>query len=49
MTTPSKTIKINTDENGMALHGHDAVAYFTASKPTPGSSLFTHRWNGATW
>jgi YHS domain-containing protein len=34
---------------GPALQGHDAVAYFTDGKPTPGDARFTHEWNGATW
>lgn len=32
-----------------ALDGYDPVAYFTDSKPVPGSDEFTHEWNGATW
>jgi YHS domain-containing protein len=34
---------------GVAINGHDPVAYFTASKPVPGNPAFEARWNGATW
>ncbi len=33
----------------VALGGHDAVAYFTESRPTQGSFEFEYRWKGATW
>lgn len=34
-------IDTNTDENGVILAGHDAVAYFTENKPVVGSAEFT--------
>ena len=49
---------INTLENsgffsykpsGTAIRGTDTVAYFTESKPVPGSDEFTKEWQGATW
>jgi YHS domain-containing protein len=40
---------VNGADKGPALQGHDAVAYFTDGKPTPGDARFTHEWNGATW
>lgn len=40
---------VNVDAQGVALHGRDAVAYFTDSKAVPGSARFEHQWNGARW
>lgn len=34
---------------GVALKGHDAVAYFKEGKPVKGSKEFQHQWMGATW
>jgi hypothetical protein len=34
---------------GVAIEGTDPVAYFSAGRPTPGSSDFEHEWMGATW
>lgn len=36
-------------DRGLAIRGHDAVAYFTAGRPVRGSAAFAHDWNGATW
>jgi YHS domain-containing protein len=36
-------------ENGVAIAGADAVAYFTEGAYVPGSADFTHAWGGATW
>jgi YHS domain-containing protein len=36
-------------DNGIAIHGYDAVAYFTQSKPVKGDSKFSLKWNDATW
>ena len=36
-------------EDGIAIDGTDAVAYFTEGAPVPGSPDITHSWNGATW
>lgn len=40
-------VNTETDENGVILAGHDAVAYFTESKPVVGSAAFTSVHNGA--
>ncbi|CAH9049376.1 hypothetical protein PSECIP111854_00009 [Pseudoalteromonas sp. CIP111854] len=37
----------DTDENGVTLAGHDAVAYFTENKPVVGSTKFTAVYNDA--
>lgn len=34
---------------GVAIRGHDPVAYFVESKPVKGSDDFEVEWNGATW
>ncbi|NJN31270.1 MAG: YHS domain-containing protein [Synechococcales cyanobacterium RM1_1_8] len=36
-------------EKGIAIRGADPVAYFMAAAYVPGSSEFTHDWQGATW
>lgn len=36
-------------EDGVAIDGTDAVAYFTEGKPVAGSPEFSHDWMGATW
>ncbi|MCG8692993.1 MAG: hypothetical protein MI806_17465 [Minwuiales bacterium] len=36
-------------EDGIAIDGTDAVAYFTQGKPVAGSPDFSHDWMGATW
>jgi YHS domain-containing protein len=35
--------------NGVAVGGYDPVAFFTAGKPTPGKTEFTHDHDGAVW
>lgn len=40
---------VDADANGLALRGHDPVAYFTSAKPTPGRSEYTATANGATY
>ncbi len=35
--------------DGAAIHGYDAVAYFTDNKAVKGDSLITYSWNGAEW
>ena len=40
---------VNVDAEGLALHGHDPVAYFTEGKAVPGVARFEHQWNGARW
>lgn len=40
-------VDTETDENGIILAGHDAVAYFTEGKPVLGSSEYTAVYNDA--
>lgn len=40
-------IDTQTDENGVILAGHDAVAYFTEDKPVLGIAEFSSVYNGA--
>lgn len=40
---------VNVDAQGVALHGHDPVAYFTQGKAVRGAAQFEHQWNGARW
>jgi hypothetical protein len=35
--------------DGAAIHGYDAVAYFTEGKAIKGDSLLSFNWNGAAW
>lgn len=46
---PTSTSAVNTDEQGIALHGYDPVAYFTVGKPTKGSARHTATFDGATY
>jgi YHS domain-containing protein len=41
--------QVDTDDNGVALQGHDPVAYQTEEKPVMGSDEFTAEYNGATY
>lgn len=36
-------------DNGKAIHGYDAVAFFTQSKPVMGRDSLMYQWNGASW
>ena len=36
-------------DDGIAIDGTDAVAYFTQGKPVAGSPHITHDWMGVTW
>ena len=40
---------VNVDAQGVALHGHDAVSYFTDGKAVLGAAQFEHQWHGARW
>ena len=40
---------VNVDDSGIAIHGHDPVAYFVLGEATPGKSVFSVEWSGATW
>lgn len=41
--------KINTNDQGLALEGHDPVAFFTVGQPTKGLATITARHHGATF
>jgi YHS domain-containing protein len=45
----SSKAAINVDNAGIALHGYDPVAYFTAGKPTTGDKQFSAKHDGATY
>ena len=45
----SSKAAINIDNTGVALRGHDPVAYFTAGKPTAGDKQFSAKHDGATY
>lgn len=38
---------VNTDQQGIALHGYDPVAYFTVGAPAKGNAKFTATFEGA--
>lgn len=40
---------VNTTVTGLAIRGHDPVAYFTKGEPTPGEVNITADYNGATY
>jgi hypothetical protein len=40
---------VNLSRGQLAVRGYDAVAYWTAGRPTLGAAEFEHRWNGAVW
>ncbi len=40
---------INSDDNGVAIHGYDTVAYFTKGKPVKGKKKYSYKWKGAKW
>jgi len=40
---------LNVDATGLALKGHDPVAYFTAARATPGLPQFNASFGGATY
>ena len=40
---------INTNKEGIAIKGYDAVAYFIMGKPIVGKREFQHDWNDAKW
>lgn len=40
---------LNVNDTGVAMHGFDPVAYYTAGEPTKGSAAFAATWQGATW
>ena len=40
---------IYTNSDGVALNGHDPVAYFTVGAPTKGNPSISREWSGAIW
>jgi len=34
---------------GIAVHGYDAVAFFTEKKPVKGSEQFAYTWQNTNW
>ena len=42
-------IKLNTDNDGLALRGFDAVAYFAVDNAVKGDAKYEYVWNGAKW
>lgn len=42
-------VAINADSSGLALRGHDPVAYFTQGAPTPGDRAISAVHDGATY
>ncbi len=47
--TMSQVLPMNVNADGVAIHGYDPVAYFTAGAPTKGTTAFTATWQGATF
>ncbi|MFK7869088.1 MAG: YHS domain-containing (seleno)protein [Roseobacter sp.] len=45
---PTKKPTVYSNE-GIAIDGTDAVAYFTLGGPVAGDAALTHDWNGVTW
>jgi YHS domain-containing protein len=43
------TAKINTGSDGIAVHGHDVVAYFLEGRAVKGTSEFEYAWQDAKW
>jgi YHS domain-containing protein len=41
--------EINVDDDGLAIRGYDAVAYFTRHAAVRGSAEHSLRWKGAEW
>jgi YHS domain-containing protein len=42
-------MKIDKDQNGIAINGYDPVAYLSDMKPEMGMSKYQYEWMGATW
>jgi YHS domain-containing protein len=40
---------VNINEDAVAIHGYDPVAYFDAGEAEPGQSNLSYKWSGATW
>jgi YHS domain-containing protein len=48
-SSTGKSIGVNTDGNGLALRGFDAVAYFAVENAVKGDGKYEYVWNGAKW
>ena len=42
-------MRIDKDENGLAIKGYDPVAYFTDGKAVMGKTAHSYKWNDAEW
>ncbi len=40
---------INSNDDGVAIHGYDTVAYFTKEEPVKGRKKYSYKWRGAKW
>jgi YHS domain-containing protein len=40
---------VNTNLNGLAVKGYDAVAYFIEGEPIKGTEDFEYQWQGVKW
>lgn len=45
----TETVGFNLDENGRAIRGYDAVAYFAVNNAVKGDAKYQYVWNGAKW
>lgn len=48
-TKASSFAKVNAGEDGLAIKGFDAVAYFAAGAAAKGDPKYEFAWNGAKW
>ena len=48
-TAAARGFAVDLDQNGIALKGHDPVAYFAAGKPTLGRAAYSASIDGATY
>jgi YHS domain-containing protein len=48
-SAPAVAATVNTSESGVAIEGHDPVAYFTMNKPVPGDAAITATHDGAVY
>lgn len=48
-SAPAVAAAVNTSESGVAIEGHDPVAYFTMNKPVPGDPAITATHDGAVY
>lgn len=40
---------VNADDDGVAIHGYDPVAYFVSGRPRKGRADLAYHWSGADW